>query len=126
MTKETFLKEVRKEINAIKVNATQEELDRLDFNKFDYNYADLCLYGILTGSSRNERSSELCNKIFIQPCSGSFNRFLNIKNNIELNSKWSLTYLEVYFYHSDSNYHKHIIDYLQSRVKRLKTLKLNN
>jgi hypothetical protein len=125
MTKETFLKEVRKEINAIKINATQEELDRLDFDEFDSSLPFACIYGLLTGNCYSERSIELFDKVFDSVYKNNLKFDANLKSN-KNKSFYNFTYLEVYLVHSDSKYHKHIIDYLQSKVKRLKTLKLNN
>lgn len=59
MEKSEWLIDVKAEIDALKENATREELSRLDYNSFDPKHADHCVYGQLTGDCATPRAKEL-------------------------------------------------------------------
>lgn len=59
MKKSEWLTDVKNEIDALKENATKEELSRLDYKSFDPKHADHCVYGQLTGDCATPRAKEL-------------------------------------------------------------------
>lgn len=58
-TVEQFIEDVRKEAQALRDNATKEELASLDFIDLHPKYPSMCIYGQMTGDCRNLRASEL-------------------------------------------------------------------
>lgn len=68
-TKEQFLKDVEKEVRALKRNATEEELSNLDALILNPQSQRSCIYGQLTGSCHSLRASQLifnCCKRFVE------------------------------------------------------------
>ena len=62
-TFEQLKEDVRKEAEALRVHATKEERERLDFSKLKPRAEDGCIYGQMCGSCHNVRSVML-----IQEC----------------------------------------------------------
>lgn len=58
-TKKQFLEDVKKEAEALKKHATDEELSRLNFNYLKPEGSSSCIYGQLTFNCRSPRASEL-------------------------------------------------------------------
>ncbi len=56
-----FLKDVKHEIDALKANATKDELAQLDIDTFNYRTQSSCIYGQLTGNCESNRAKELMN-----------------------------------------------------------------
>ena len=50
---------VRKEINLLRIHATDEEKSRLNIDTFNGGYTDSCIYGQMTGNCCSERAKEL-------------------------------------------------------------------
>lgn len=74
-TKKQFLADVRIEADAIKANATKNELNKLSSISLDWDRKDACVYGLMTGYCRNERAIELitqCCKKFIHTVGSRF------------------------------------------------------
>lgn len=61
-TFEQLKQDVKKEAEALRVHATQEERGRLDMENLNPNQVTKCVYGLLTGSCMSERAIELINK----------------------------------------------------------------
>lgn len=59
ITKKQFLSDVRHEIEMLKVHATGIEKNKLDFDDFDPQDPDCCIYGQMTGYCRSDRAKEL-------------------------------------------------------------------
>lgn len=59
MTKNEFLDSVATEIEAIKKNATPQQLIKLDFDDFDPGDHKRCIYGQMTGDCFNEEATRL-------------------------------------------------------------------
>jgi hypothetical protein len=57
--------DVRKEAEALRVHATKEELNKLDFENLDYSDRTRCIYGQMTGNCFSLRSAELINNCAI-------------------------------------------------------------
>ncbi len=59
---------VIKEAVNLRVNATPEELKRLDFENFDGTQSDQCIYGQMTGHCESDRANTLiqscCEKVY--------------------------------------------------------------
>jgi hypothetical protein len=51
--------DVRKEAEALRIHATQEERGRLDLKKLDPKSIDRCIYGLMAGSCNSERAATL-------------------------------------------------------------------
>lgn len=58
-TKAQFLKDVEKEVRALKKTATKDELLKLDFDNLDPDSGTRCIYGQITGECSSPRASEL-------------------------------------------------------------------
>jgi len=65
-TFEQLKEDVRKEAEALKIHATKEELNNLNYKLLDpYNHAR-CIYGMATGSCINQRAAYLVDKCAIR------------------------------------------------------------
>jgi hypothetical protein len=51
--------DVRKEAEALRIHATKEEREGLDFEDLDPSDKERCIYGQMTGHCHNERASKL-------------------------------------------------------------------
>jgi hypothetical protein len=58
--------DVRKEAEALRVHATKEERERLDLKTLDPEHADLCYYGLMTGSCGSPSAHELISKCCVK------------------------------------------------------------
>lgn len=58
-TVEQFFEDVRTEAQALRENATSEEVDLLNRSEFDPEDFNQCIYGQMTGSCQSKRASEL-------------------------------------------------------------------
>lgn len=129
-TKRKFVGEVMEEIEAIKVNATQEEKSKLDFELFRHDIGDRCIYGQMTGWCDSKRSKEIYPKKYkyIAPFD-----LIKDDSDIPFNMQsfqegHNLTPLEKYLYMSatkkgkKSKIHKDIITYIKEESNLL-TLK---
>lgn len=114
MEEKQFIQNVRKEINHLRKNATDEEKSRLNFDDFDYASKFGCIYGRLTGRCDSIRAVELYSK---QLSSYSLRNPIKQKN-----AGNTFTWLESYLYHSTANTHKHIIKYIKGEIKELRKL----
>jgi hypothetical protein len=61
-TFEQLKEDVRKEAEALRVHATKEEIDRLDFKQLDPEAINGCIYGSMTFSCDSARAIELITK----------------------------------------------------------------
>ena len=61
-TFEQLKEDVRKEAEALKIHATQEERERLSIEELDPNHARRCIYGLATGECDSPRASKLIKK----------------------------------------------------------------
>lgn len=62
-TFEQLKEDVRKEAEALRVHATQEERERLDIENLEPDFLMNCIYGLMTGSCYSERAA-----ILIESC----------------------------------------------------------
>jgi hypothetical protein len=60
-TFEQLKEDVRKEAEALRVHATKEERERLDFEWLDYSDKRRCIYGLMTKDCYSKRAAELIN-----------------------------------------------------------------
>lgn len=109
-----FVKMVRKEIKALKFNATKRELNKLNFDEFDHTSKFNCIYGQMTGHCRSKRAKELTPKIFA--AKATF--YLHFREVDVRDGLW-FTALEHYLFWANDKTKKNIIDYLQGRKQRL-------
>lgn len=61
-TFEQLKEDVRKEAEALRVHATIEERERLNFSELKPSYVDRCIYGQMTGYCYNDRAAVLIGK----------------------------------------------------------------
>lgn len=73
-TKEQFFADVSAEAKALRLHATKEEINKLDFDYLDPHSASRCIYGQMTGNCISPRAVELirkcCRSFFKIPVSG--------------------------------------------------------
>ena len=85
ITEDVFLSEVKHEIEQLKIHATEDEKNNLDFRAFDPYSAFYCIYGQMTGQCTTERAKELmdlsCLRVFKQNILR--NKRLNFSNVLE-------------------------------------------
>ena len=113
MKKTKYLKEVRKEIRHIKEHATKKELSKLDFNTFDPEFPELCIYGQMTGWYSSDRAKELYSK--------SIDDFVNTYKDIIKGNYF--TYLEHYVcFYGQNEANEKIIQYLKGEIKKIPKL----
>jgi len=84
MIKKYFIQQVVKELRALKKNATEKELGKLDFESFNSANPNKCIYGQMTGHCRGRRAKILINKCCLVKID---TLFLNIKNTKEIKEK---------------------------------------
>lgn len=116
MKKEEFLKMVTDEIETIKVRATDEEKEKLNFGVFDHKDSRCCIYGQMTGYCSSERAEELMPKSFMK-ISNSSGRYAIFNEDMMSGDRY--TALEKYLFMVREKTHKAIIDYLKGNVKEL-------
>lgn len=59
ITKSEWLKDVAKEVESLKTNATPQELKRLNFKKLKPESYTKCIYGQMTGNCTSKRATDL-------------------------------------------------------------------
>lgn len=69
MNRHTLMRQlVTEEATNLKKHATQEELNKLDFNRLNPGRIDLCVYGQMTGYCHTKRAEELmrtcCKRVY--------------------------------------------------------------
>lgn len=122
----SYINNVIKEINNIKINATKEEIDKLNIETLTPSDGYQCIYGQMTGYCFNFRAVEL-----IQLCCKTKTSFYGLLYNETQDVKPrqvkprqvnkninSFSYLE----HFISNYkenNKNIIDYIKEKTETL-------
>jgi len=137
MTKEQTLKKlVRIEAANLKVEATPQELAKLNFSKLNSGDTGRCIYGQMTGFCYSDRANELIVKCAPRVYNGGFG--LGSINNLngapaELNGEYRgikyhspievFIHLNSYDYNSGKANNKILIDYLQGRNKILTFIK---
>lgn len=58
-TREDLINDVTKEAQALRVHATKEERERLNFAELNPEHINKCIYGQMTGSCNSERGAAL-------------------------------------------------------------------
>ncbi len=66
ITKKQFLADVMHEIDALKANADENEINKLNFENFDPISPSHCIYGQMTGNCCSPRAKELMDKCCIR------------------------------------------------------------
>ena len=107
------IKEVKRELKAIKTNATKKEINKLNLSKFSPLFSDTCIYGQMTGFCCSDRAKELYPKTLT-----------SITNTSDKNNAY-YSYLEYFLFKRkcDRDVHKKIIDYLKDDRKGLNFIK---
>lgn len=125
ISREDFIKSVRKEIHHLKKNATKEELSRLDFDKLNTHNACKCIYGQMTGYCESSRAMQLYPKIY-----GDLSYKYISKDSLNE----SFTPLEIFIHEGDDIHNpnvteeqrnrdnKMIIKFLRGEIKELRKL----
>ena len=62
MRKDQLIKGILKEIENIKIHATDAEKEKLDFSMFSGGMSGHCIYGLMTGNCYSKRAGELIKK----------------------------------------------------------------
>ena len=128
MTKEQFLKIVKKEIDGIKEYTTDEEKKALKYECFVASDMHYCIYGQMTGHCNNLRALEI---LRLSSINHSTYHLLKLNcqeiSNIEEKPKWdnhgSDSPLEAFLMKCDSSTHKDIINYIKGNISELPKLK---
>ena len=138
-SKKQFLQEVTDEIENIKLYATDEEKQKLDFDTFDPDYLTTCIYGQLTGYCESDRAIKLIRKcckryfnfeetdLFYLINNSTFKDVIMEINGIEMPDDFILDDRRNYEYHSllegfirlkNAN-NKNIISYIKGEKEKL-------
>lgn len=128
-TKTRFLKDVAAEARALKINATKEELDKLNFESLSPHNRKHCIYGQMTDDCRSDRAVELitrCCKRFIRQSSdhgipSNIDNVIEFVNGTESENPYSVSYLSTIESYINMNFSKNenLIDYLRGDRKGL-------
>lgn len=116
-TKQQFKDRAIAEATAIRDNATEYEKSKLDFDEFNPDHACSCIYGLMTGDCRSERSVTLLNK-----CAMPF--FKVVDRAVTGNTKFErslaipasevpLSYLETYILHVDRDHNEKVVNFIK-------------
>lgn len=119
MKKSEFLALVQEELDTIKVNATKEEIENLDFNRFHHNNTVLCIYGQMTGKCNSVRAIEIFPKKFNE-LGGYFSALYKPFKSQNLKCGTNYTPLEKYLYMVKAPQHKKLIQYLKGEINTIK------
>lgn len=83
---------VSDEVEKLRIHATEEERNRLDFDSLDSNHTGLCIYGQMTGNCYSKRSHDLL-KLCATPYSWSVLELVPLQNKSlwedELNARFA-------------------------------------
>jgi len=124
MRKKDFLIEVQKELDHIKVHATDEEKGELDFSTFDHNSVNNCIYGQMTGDCSSSRANQLYHKTYDSISNGESVLRTNFKNQ-DLNIGNAFTALEKYLYmiatncNNRSKKQNEVIEYIKGNLEKI-------
>ncbi len=125
MKKSEFLDMVQIELDTIKQNATQEEINKLNFDSFNFCNASDCIYGQMTGKCNSDRAKQLYPKSFALVYNlASINETNRFKQQ-SLNKGDFYTPLEKYLFmvRTNNGYkskkHKEVIDYLKNEITEI-------
>lgn len=114
-TFEQLKEDVRKEAEALRIHATREEREKLDYEMLNPNNAYRCIYGLTTGSCFSERAMELIQKC--APVYYTSRSFTNMKVVHSYNeTRWSP--IEVYIQQPEAN-NASLISYLRGETETL-------
>jgi len=136
ITEEQFLADVMYEIESLRKHATEKEKSKLNFERFDPNSINHCIYGQITGICTSDRAKELidlgCKRVFSDNWAEKFKdsqkyqEFIPYLNGEYNGQGWykfgrSLTHitaLEGYIYAKDAKI-KEIIAYIKGETDKL-------
>lgn len=122
MKKSVFLIAVIAEIKRIKRLATDEEIAKLNFSRFEHWSSCDCIYGQMTGHCDSKRANEIMPKKFADVDAEHSTIHVNHKYKFSDQSFKKGTYftaLEKYLYMCPKTTHKHIFDFLKGKTKTL-------
>ena len=133
ITKKQFLADVEHEIDMLKLHATDEEKEYLDFDSFDPDKPKKCIYGQITGNCNSHRAMQLmqlgCVRIVHNPGNRAY-KFTEMKPRINgafMPETWDrdrddfpnfLSCLEAYILLDDAK-NKQIIQYIKGETDTL-------
>ncbi len=118
---EALKKLVISEAQALKVNATREELDILDFYYLDVISPKNCIYGRMTGDCYSPRATELLSACAV-PYSGDLERLerTSIQRFNPTNRERSIVFSPIEYYITcDKAKNKELIDFLKGKTDTL-------
>ena len=138
ISKEQFLQDVRTEVEALKANATQEEVKNLNIETFDPDSKIECIYGQMTGNCASKRAKALMDSACVRVTNSTYfaseKTFKNLAEHINgayegqtWGDEWYDGYIRRYAYISMLEMYiflkgaspKNIIDYLKGEVETL-------
>ncbi len=143
ITKELFLKDVAKEVKAIKKHANNSQIKRLNFEDFDPDGPRSCIYGQMTGHCASPKAKSLmdkcCVRVFNVPSGAhdllnvTFSKVRKGINGPYKNQTWAAGLFNKNYYDRNYSYlsclegyilmkgakNEHIIAFLQDKVKTL-------
>jgi len=123
ITKSAFLIAVIAEIMRIKRLATKKEIANLNFSRFQHWHSSNCIYGQMTGECSSPRARRIMPKTFEDIvgdwCSGAGGSHKYGFERQKFEKGKTFTALEKYLYMCPKTTHKHIIDFLKGKEKKL-------
>lgn len=135
MKKSDFLKLVQIELDAIKINATKKEINKLNIKIFNHLDSDCCIYGQMTGSCISNRAKIIYTKLYKSITDSSFigTGLQHFKFSLhDFTEGSNFTPLEKYLfmcskrdknlekYYDPSLKHKQIVSYLKGKINTIK------
>lgn len=119
MRKSVFKNLVREELEAIKLNATPFEINKLNIIGFHHSFGDSCIYGQMTGNCESKRACEIFSKSFdLATSCKSVSEYLPFSSH-QFKKGSSYTPLEKYLFMVKEDKHKEIIQYLKGQINSI-------
>ncbi len=116
---------VRKEATLLKINATKEEINALDFTTLNPNHKNHCIYGQMTGNCYNSRAIWLIEKCANRVYNGTLMSVNKLNGNpIDSERYEYLSPIELFVYRNrygiNVQNNKRLIEYLKGDIDKLK------
>lgn len=129
MKRKSFLLMVKDELETIKQKATIDEINKLDFSKFNHTNLCNCIYGQMTGHCNSTRAMEIFEKTFYNVCStdddDDFKKYVAFKNH-DFTKGHTCTALEKFLFMISAENHLLLIRYLKDEIKIINLNKMLN
>jgi len=117
MEKSLFFAEVKNELIRIRKKATQEEIKKLNFAKFDHKSTYACIYGQMTGDCKSDRANKLQPKQYEYIGAYGSKKFKFEVQTFE--DGYRFTALEKYLYMCTKAQQRLIFQYLRKKIDNI-------